>query len=318
MDYKLDTPFYPTNANIITFCSEHMGVIKDLKDPERRGRVRIEVPGLLSTGKDNWTGWAEGSFLPWGSSNSGDGDEGIFWSPPVGQICQIGFTSGEPTALFWRPGPPVQDGDGENKQLTPKEQQIAGKENPRDATRVRGFKSEAGHTLFFDDRGGKEMFFLVDCWGAGGFSVGPGKIKDEEEKEREESKPRKGERRGTKTVAAQTSGTVKDLIEGAKHILAWLDLNGQGIISVASDGNGVCAVHAAAKNGEVGPSALFDTEKNRIYLTAGEVQIVARGDKGDVQFTRSLIQELDEKYPVEDWIKAMKNGLKERFKEFDE
>jgi hypothetical protein len=314
---KSPIPFAATPQLVVQYCTMHLGKVKCVADPEGRGRVQVEVPGLLGTGKENWTDWIEVTGTPTGGTKA-EGDEGIWWPLQVGQIVLVGFISGDPFALYCLPGPTVQDGKGRNKQWAPKEAKKAGKDNPRDATRVRQWKSESGHTLLYDDRGKKEKLSLIDWAGAGLFLVGPGKTEDEEEKEGEESKPRKGERRGMRLVATGTSKTVGELIEGAKYMLGLLDLNGQGVITTAEDGAGKVAFYAATKNGEVGPSLLIDAKANRIYVTCGAVQMVWRGDKGDIQATRILIQELAEKYPVENWITDMRQGLSEAFEEFKE
>jgi hypothetical protein len=302
---------------MVQYCTFHLGKVMAVGDPEGRQRVRVEVPGLLGTGKENWTDWIELSGNPMGGTKA-EGDEGIWWTMQVGQIVLVGFISGDPFALWCVPGPTVQEEKGRNKQWALKEAKIAGKDKPREATRIKGLKTESGHTLLYDDRGKKEKLALVDWTGSGLYMVGPGKKEDEDEKEDEESKPRKNERRGTKLVATNTSKTVKDLIEGAKYLLGLLDLNGQGIISVAEDGKGRAAFYAAGANGGIGPSILIDAEAPRIYITCGAVQMVFRGDKGDIQVTRALIQELAEKYPVENVISGMRSDLSKAWEEFKE
>lgn len=310
--------FDATPDLMVQYSTRHLSKVMDVKDPEGRGRVRVLVPGLLSTGKENWSDWIEVTSVPVGGVGKSEGDQGMWWPMGPGQSLMMEFVSGDPFAYGGCPGPACQKGEGSNKQLIPKEAKKAGEDDPRGTTRIRILKAEAGHSLLFDDRGGKEKAALIDWTGSGLYLVGPGKAEDEKEEEGEESKQRKGERRGTKLVGTGTSKSVKDLIEGAKYLLGLLDLNGQGIISTATDGEGKVAIYAAGKNGDIGPSILIDTSAPRIYITCGEVQAVWRGDKGDIQTTRSIIQELEKKYPVENMISSMRSDLSKAFEEFNE
>jgi len=311
---------YPVTPYLINQqCTFHLGVVKDVKDPEGRGRVRVECPGLLGKGKKNWTPWAEVFANPIGSNNSGDGDEGIWWPLQHGQIVGVGYLTGDPFAYFVIPGPPCQEKPEAGTQLTPEEaKKIGGKEKPRERTRLNIVKTESGHTLFFDSRGKKEKMFLVDWTGSGLFVSAPGKKQDEEEKEGEESKPRKGERRGTKLVVTGTAKKPSEILRDGSMLMGLLDLIGQGIIQFATDGRGMVAVFATKGPGQIGPSLVLDSQKDNAYVTAGDVQIQILGEKGHIRVTRQIVKEAAKKVPVEDAIQAMLAGLGAEFKELSE
>jgi hypothetical protein len=309
------TFFYPSPELITQYCTFHMARVVDVKDPEGRGRIRVEVPGLLSEGKENWTDWLDVGGTSIGGIKDSDGDEGIWWPMQVGQVVLVGFISGDPFVLWAIPGPPCQRGKGKNKQLIPREAKIAGKDNPRDTTRVRQIKSEAGHTVLFDDRGKKEKMMLVDWTGAGLFTVCPGKEADEEEKEGEESKRRKGPRRKMKTIVTKSSEKPGKLLMDGNYTLGLLDMIGSGLIEWCSDEQGMVAVFARNKDGEIKASALADAANERFFITAGRMQIQVLGKENKIAVTRQIIQQC-EKIDVESVIEQMAKGLKDAFEEF--
>jgi hypothetical protein len=304
---------------MVTFLSFHPGIIRQVADPEKRGRVKVEAPGIFGEGKKSWTGWIPFASPQAGSNNKGGGDEGCWIPPQVGQGVLVAFMAGDRLAPFCIPGPRfLVEPDGENQQMLPKEQKIAGKQNPRAATRVYVIKDEAGNTLLFDHRGKKEKVALVDWTGAGLSLVAGGKTEDEQEKEKEESKPRKGKRRGLRLVATGTSPKPSEITESGKAYLMLADLLGQGVISVAEDGRGRVAIYAATKNGEIGPSILLDAEKPAIYLTAGKTQLQVDGKAGHVAVTRGIIKEIEKPAPVEDAITGFRQAVQTAFEEFKE
>jgi len=302
------------------FLSFHDATVKDVKDPWGVGRVRCECPDLLGKGKKNWTGWVQVIGAPIGGGDESKGDQGAWLPLQPQQTVYLGFLSGHPQALFAIPGPPYQQGQktgkDRNKQLTPLEVKTAGKNNPRDATRLRILKSEAGHTLLFDDRGQREKLALIDSLGAGLFMSGPGKDEDEQESEGEESKPRKGKRRGTKMVATGTSESVKDATKDGHYYMGLMDANGGGIWHYAGDGKGILAIFAATENGKIGPSILFDAEKKNTFISSGPVQLVLAGEKGWVTSTHMLLK-ASKRADVETCIEGLARGVKNAFSEFN-
>jgi hypothetical protein len=309
------TPFYPSPRLMAQFCSFHLGKVETVADPEGRGRVKISVPGLLGKGKKNWTNWVEkGGGPPIGGTDA-EGDQGFWCSLQKGQAVMVGFVSGHPDVLWLVPGMPCQKGKGKSKQYIPREAKKAGKDNPRDATRLEIWKDTAGNTILMDCRGKKEKFALMDWMGAGLFFTSPGRDEDEEDQEGEEDKPRKGKRRGMKNVANGTAEQPSKICRDDFHLMSLLGLMAQGTIQTASDDYGLWAAFVRTKDGKIGPSVFINGKQNRIYLTAGEAQLQVRGDKGDIVVTRQEIREIPEKTKVEDVIEEL---LKIQAKEFEE
>lgn len=313
-DSSLPYPATPEQMN--QQCTRHLGVVKDLQDPEGRGRVRIEVPGLLGTGKMNWTPWAECFSTPIGSANSGNGDEGFWWCVQHMQVVAVEFISGDPFAYAYSPGPPCQEEPGENKQLVPLEVKAVHKKyGPRAGTRVRVLKSEAGHTPFLiDDNGGHEFFAVRDWTGAGDVYYSPGKIEDEEEKECEESKPRKGKRRGVKT-ALTGAGKPSELLKDGIQIIARTDMLGQGMYTVATDGAGTLIIVAGKDAASVDNYYVLDTKSKLTLMGAGETQIWCDGEKGHVYSTSMIIQN-QPPIDVEPMMRDIREKLAEREREY--
>jgi len=273
-------PYHPSPDLINQFCNFHLGVVKKVNDPDRRGRVLVECPGLLSKGKKNWTDWVEIGGMQIGSVK-GIGDEGDWWPVQVGQIVFVGFVSGDPNALWAIPGPPVQDGKGPNKQLVPLEPKEMGKGDARKGTRCRIRKSESGHSLIMDDNGKDELCALLNWTGSGAAWWGPGKEDDEQESdnEEEESKPRKGRRRGTDNVFDGSAPKPSAIVDGGKEYMGILDLLQQGILTVADDKEGgVVTLGARKKDGTIGPCLVLDAKEDTAFLQAGKAQIQLFGD----------------------------------------
>lgn len=316
--YDGATPFYPSPRLVTQYCSFHLGKVVKVGDPEGRLRVKVTIPGLLGKGKKNWTGWVErGGGLPIGGTNA-EGDEGFWKSLQAGQAVMVGFASGHPNVMWLLPGPPCQKGKGSNKQLIPKEAKIVGKNNPRDATRLEIWKDQAGNTVLMDCRGKKEKFAVMNWLGEGIFFVCPGKDEDEKDKDDEEDKPRKGKRRGMKSVANGTAPKPSEICRDGFSILSLLGLVAQGQIQTATDDYGLRAEFVRGKDGKIVASVLLNGKLPRIYLTCGEVQLQVRGDKGDIAVTRQEIKELDKKDPVEDVIEQLLELQKKEFEEFKE
>lgn len=82
-----------------TYHGIYPGTIADVADPERRGRVRVLVPGLIDA-PGAWALPRAGGSKNWGSLHI----------PPVGSDVYVQFLSGNPSVPLWEPGP---WGDGE-------------------------------------------------------------------------------------------------------------------------------------------------------------------------------------------------------------
>jgi hypothetical protein len=71
---------------------KHRGKVRNIEDPEKRGRITAEVPSLFG-GRE--TGWAEPS-APYGGKGVG-----IFFVPPVNANVWIEFEQGNPKLPIW-------------------------------------------------------------------------------------------------------------------------------------------------------------------------------------------------------------------------
>jgi hypothetical protein len=305
------TPYYPTPELVNQYCTHHLGIVKSLSDPKKRGRVCVEVPGLIGEGEENWTAWVEMSGNNVGS-NVGKGDEGIWWPAQVGQTVLVGFISGDPFVLWAVPGPPVNDG---KKPMIPSEPRSYEKE--REVTRCRVLKSEAGHTLLMDDNGKKEILGLMSWTGAGLIFLEGGKEEDEQEEPLKESKPRKGERREIKNIWEGTSKKPSELLEDKKSYIALTDLNGQGIIMTGDDEKGGQVAVYARKKPDEDPTISFvmDTDKNELIITCGKAQIIMKGETGKIYSTSQIIKEQEIK-DVKEYIKTPTDKIKERMEKY--
>ncbi len=276
----------------------HYGIIRCIDDPEVRGRVLVECPGAFDEGAENWSTWAEWSGNPIGSSEK-EGDMGLWWPPVPGLFVLLGFEGGNPAKPYCIPCGAWGDG----KPYIPKDAQSQKKK----ALHMRVLKGEAGHTLLFDDNGKQEAMFLVDWTGAGVWSMCPGKEEDSKSSSPcTASRMRKGKMRETKSVMAQTAPKPSEVIEGGTAVTGNTDLNGQGVIKIAKDGEGAVIIMASSELGKVGPSIVLNSKSKCIFLTAGDTQLVIDGTNGHVYTTSSII----ENQPKEDVETPIKKALK--------
>ena len=117
----------------------HIGVVEDLDDPERLGRVRVRLPHLA----DQMTDWSR-QATPMGGR-----DRGLFFRPEVGDEVLIACEHGDPrrtvvVGSLWSKADPPPSDDG----------------NTTD-NNWRFFRSRAGHVLKFDDTSGAERIEIV-------------------------------------------------------------------------------------------------------------------------------------------------------------
>ena len=68
LDY--DSEYIPTVKNLKTSTTFHMGIIKNVDDPEGRNRVKVEIPGLLGEGEEKWTDYIDRGGIPYGAAQS--------------------------------------------------------------------------------------------------------------------------------------------------------------------------------------------------------------------------------------------------------
>lgn len=312
--YNDKLPITNNPNQILQQSTFHLGVVRDVKDPSGRGRVRVECPSLWDKGEKNWSYWCEICAFPVGSSYR-DGDHGIWWTPVPGERVLVGFIAGEHHGAFCIPGPPWQVEPGEKQEIIPLEAKKITDRDVREGTRIRQIKSEAGHTWFMDDNGKSECMFVCDWTGAGLFFDAPGKKEDVKEEKNGPSYFRSAERRMTRTAFAQTSKKPSEIIEGGTAFTGLMDLNGQGISLLAKDDKGLVAICANKEKGENGPSIILDADNDMILLTAGETQLQILGKKGYIAVTRQIILET-QLIKVKEFFQALWDRLKNTFKRY--
>ncbi|MBL8394635.1 MAG: phage tail protein [Candidatus Accumulibacter sp.] len=123
---------------------KYRGFVVDNADPDRRGRVKLQVPALLG---DQATDWAL-PCVPYG----GLADQGWFCVPEVGAQVWVEFEGGDLTFPIW----------------TGTFWQAAG-DPPAEATaqpQSHVFKTAGGHYLSFEDSSGAEQVHLEHAGGA--------------------------------------------------------------------------------------------------------------------------------------------------------
>src|SRR5581483_3964040 len=120
-----------------------IGVVADLADPDRLGRVRVRFPCLA----DQLSDWARLATPMAGAGR------GFFMRPEVGDEVLVGFELGEPRRPYvlgalWskKDQPPPDDGN-------------ASKNN------WRFIQSRSGHIVKLDDTQGKEKIEVIDKTG---------------------------------------------------------------------------------------------------------------------------------------------------------
>jgi hypothetical protein len=119
------------------FYGKYEGIVTDVADPKKIGRIRAQVPAVL--GEEVDSGWA----LPCVPAGGGK-ERGMLFPPQVGDAVWIEFAAGDVSRPIWvgtfwgEPGgdPEAPTGDG------------------KDASDTLGvLKTKSGHELTFDDDG---------------------------------------------------------------------------------------------------------------------------------------------------------------------
>lgn len=75
---------------------KYRAFVRDNNDPERLGRVRMEIPAVLGTGREHWSEWAYPCF-PYG----GNPDMGMFLVPDEGASVWAEFEGGIVQHPIW-------------------------------------------------------------------------------------------------------------------------------------------------------------------------------------------------------------------------
>jgi uncharacterized protein involved in type VI secretion and phage assembly len=137
------------------FYGKYRGFVVDNADKQQLGRLKLRVPSLL--GDQVVTGWAM-PCVPYG----GHANQGCLFIPEVGAGVWVEFEEGDLefpiwVGTFWsKPG-------GESE--LPKPNQADGSEqgSVQDPPTCKIIKTLKGHTIQFEDAGGKERVTLVEA-----------------------------------------------------------------------------------------------------------------------------------------------------------
>ena len=77
------------------YYGKYRAIVKDINDPERRGRIRVECPSVLGT---YLSAWCE-PCIPYATDFAGD-----FYVPPVNEAIWVEFEEGDPNKPIWNGG----------------------------------------------------------------------------------------------------------------------------------------------------------------------------------------------------------------------
>ena len=131
------------------FFGKYEGVVTDVADPKKIGRIRAKVPAVL--GEDVDTGWA----LPCVPAGGGK-ERGMLFIPHVGATVWIEFAAGDVSrpiwvGTFW--GAPDSTGGADDLGTETGPEAPTG-DDGKDATPTLSvLKTKSGHELTFDDDG---------------------------------------------------------------------------------------------------------------------------------------------------------------------
>jgi len=206
---------------------KYRAFVRDIHDPERLGRCRLEIPAVLG---EDWSEWAWPCFPPMG----GNPDQGMFLIPEEGASVWAEFEGGDPTCPIWSgiwiagSNPGEQPTESERLCTTMScldcPDYLEHARNVADNLEHRKYhghpayycpkmrvliKTETGHTILADDRDGTEMLRIIDRVGQILEMVGPVKPA----LQTDNALPR-----GTRTAADGTQLSVSDLVGGRGHV----------------------------------------------------------------------------------------------------
>ena len=139
----------PPGWSVDRFFGKYEGVVTDVSDPKKIGRIRARVPAVL--GEDVESGWA----LPCVPAGGGK-ERGMLFLPQVGDTVWIEFAGGDVSrpiwvGTFW--GSPESTGGADDLGTETGPEAPTG-DDGKDASDTLGvLKTKGGHELTFDDDG---------------------------------------------------------------------------------------------------------------------------------------------------------------------
>jgi uncharacterized protein involved in type VI secretion and phage assembly len=127
------------------YLALYMGVVVDVADPEKLGRVRIRIPGVI----EPRSAWA----FPLGMPGAGGRKQGFFVVPPVGAEVGVFFHQGDADRPYYISGHPTRG-------AAPDETEDAAV-SPEEATKIQVFETRR-YRMTVDDRTNAAQFELKD------------------------------------------------------------------------------------------------------------------------------------------------------------
>lgn len=277
------------------FFGKYRAFVKDNNDPERLGRVRMEVPAVLGIGEESWSDWAWPCF-PYG----GHDDLGMFLVPEEGASVWAEFEGGNPQFPIWsgvwiagsNPGEQPKESartcsSADCKDCEDKADHLA---NPQDHAEHKKYhahppfycprmkvllKSETGHTILCDDKDGKEVLKLLDRGGQTLEMTAP-------------VKPTKQNgnalRRGEADAFKHSGLNLKSHIVDGKAHIALVDLSNQELRLEAWQDEEKVHILSGDSGGSRWQKVLLDTTKGRerliLFGLCGKQKVVINSAKG--------------------------------------
>lgn len=279
---------------------KYRAFVRDNNDPERLGRVRLEIPSILGMGRDHWSDWASPCF-PYGGSD----DAGMFFVPQEGASVWVEFENGDAQYPIWVGTWPALSNPGEQPNETKRlchdptcldcEDKLEHKAHPWDDIEHKKYhhhppyycprrtvliKTETGHTIAFDDRDQEEYLKIIDRGGQALQMTSPVKrpLQVGNSKRRQERDAIRGDQLSIQSDIHQQKAEVQliDLARQSIRLEAWHDREKVHITS--ND-----ATRARFQK------VLLDTTKDREKLTLfglnGTQSITIDGTKGRERIT---------------------------------
>ena len=140
----------PEKPSANQYTAIYAGVVVDNVDPDKRGRVKIRVPGILDDPSSDWA-------LPVGNPGAGTSQRGWFDVPGIDSEVYVFFVGGDidkPRFMTGHWG--IRNGESE----VPEDARDAMEEDgPEAADQVKTLQTNS-FVMTFDEREGKERFYV--------------------------------------------------------------------------------------------------------------------------------------------------------------
>lgn len=138
------------------FYGKYRGLVVDNADPEKLGRLKVQVPSVL--GNSVVSGWAL-PCVPYG----GDADQGFLFIPEVGAGVWVEFEEGDLEFPIWV-GAFWSKPNGESELPKPNKPDGSKESAVQDPVTRKIIKTKAGHTIQMEDNndGDKAQVIIVE------------------------------------------------------------------------------------------------------------------------------------------------------------